>query len=93
MGVRMCWRAAGVSRAFDFCKAHPHAKVLVVCVELCSLTFQPNDFSKSNLIGASLFADGAACILVCGDDLTIDTKKQHLLFWQQALNGCQIQKM
>ncbi|UZM99324.1 hypothetical protein OL548_02700 [Lysinibacillus sp. MHQ-1] len=58
-----------------FCKAHPNAKVLVVCVELCSLTFQPNDFSKSNLIGASLFADGAACMLVCGDEIMIDTKK------------------
>ena len=52
-GLGCAGGAAGVSRAYDFCKAHPHAKVLVVCVELCSLTFQPNDFSKSNLIGAS----------------------------------------
>ena len=74
-GLGCAGGAAGVSRAYDFCQAHPQAKVLVVCVELCSLTFQPNDFSKSNLIGASLFADGAACILVCGDDVTIPTKK------------------
>lgn len=74
-GLGCAGGAAGVSRAYDFCKAHPNAKVLVVCVELCSLTFQPNDFSKSNLIGASLFADGAACILVCGDEIMIDTKK------------------
>ncbi|MBK3496079.1 type III polyketide synthase [Viridibacillus sp. YIM B01967] len=59
--------AAGISRANDYCIAHPAAKVLVVCVELCSLTFQANDFSKSNLIGTSLFGDGVACALVCGD--------------------------
>lgn len=75
-GLGCAGGAAGVSRAYDFCKAHPYAKVLVVCVELCSLTFQQNDFSKSNLIGASLFADGAACILVCGDDVAIHTKKR-----------------
>jgi len=67
--------AAGVSRAFDYCKAHPTAKVLVVAVELCSLTFQPNDYDKSNLIGASLFADGAACVLVCGDQVQLDTTR------------------
>ncbi|MEK5233724.1 3-oxoacyl-[acyl-carrier-protein] synthase III C-terminal domain-containing protein [Lysinibacillus sp. FSL K6-0232] len=74
-GLGCAGGAAGVSRAYDFCQAHPTAKVLVVCVELCSLTFQPNDISKSNLIGASLFADGAACILVCGDNATINTIK------------------
>ncbi len=74
-GLGCAGGAAGVSRAYDFCRAHPEAKVLVVCVELCSLTFQPNDFSKSNLIGASLFADGAACILVCGDEVNIAVKK------------------
>lgn len=66
---------AGVSRAFDYCKAHPTAKVLVVALELCSLTFQPNDYCKSNLIGASLFADGAACVLVCGDEADIQTTR------------------
>lgn len=62
--------AAGISRAFDYCLAHPMAKVLVVCVELCSLTFQKDDLSKSNLVGASLFADGASCVLVYGDEVS-----------------------
>ena len=74
-GLGCAGGAAGISRAFDYCKAHPSAKVLVVCVELCSLTFQPNDYSKSNLIGASLFADGAACVLVAGDEAKISYKK------------------
>ncbi len=75
-GLGCAGGAAGISRAFDFCKAHPKAKVLVVCVELCSLTFQPNDYSKSNLVGASLFSDGAACVLVCGDEVEVQTKKK-----------------
>ncbi|OEH92979.1 type III polyketide synthase [Bacillus solimangrovi] len=60
--------ASGLSRAMEYCKAYPEHNALVVCVELCSLTFQHGDTTKSNLIGTSLFADGAACTLICGDD-------------------------
>ncbi len=70
-GLGCAGGAAGISRAFDFCKAYPTAKVLVVCVELCSLTFQTEDIRKSNIIGASLFADGAAAVLICGDEAEI----------------------
>lgn len=71
-GLGCAGGAAGISRAYDYCKANPNAKVLVVCVELCSLTFQKDDYSKSNLVGTSLFADGAACALVCGDDVELE---------------------
>lgn len=64
--------ASGLSRAHDYCLAYPSAKVLVVSVELCSLTFQRKDQSKSNLVGTSLFADGAACALVVGDKLDMN---------------------
>lgn len=65
-GLGCAGGAAGISRAHDYCKAYPEAKVLVLCIELCSLTFQRSDTTKSNLIGTSLFADGAACVLVTG---------------------------
>lgn len=74
-GLGCAGGASGVSRAYDYCLAHPKEKVLVVCVELCSLTFQPNDYSKSNLVGASLFADGVSCLLVCGDEAEIHQSK------------------
>lgn len=74
-GLGCAGGAGGVSRAYDYCKAHPKAKVLVVCVELCSLTFQKDDYSKSNLVGTSLFADGAACVLVCGDEAELQQDK------------------
>jgi alkylresorcinol/alkylpyrone synthase len=68
-GLGCAGGAAGLSRAFEYCTAYPEALVLVLSVELCSLTFQRNDFSKSNLIGTSLFADGVACALVCGKEV------------------------
>ena len=74
-GLGCAGGAAGISRAFDYCKAYPKAKVLVVCIELCSLTFQKNDYSKSNLVGTSIFADGAACALVCGDQVELNQAK------------------
>jgi alkylresorcinol/alkylpyrone synthase len=49
--------------------------VLLVTVELCSLTFLRNDFSKSNFIGSSLFADGVAACIITGDNHTNQTKK------------------
>ncbi|WP_243290833.1 3-oxoacyl-[acyl-carrier-protein] synthase III C-terminal domain-containing protein [Bacillus sp. FJAT-47783] len=66
-GLGCAGGAVGLSRAFEYCQAYPDAKVLVLSVELCSLTFQHDDLSKSNLIGTSLFADGVACALVVGD--------------------------
>lgn len=66
-GLGCAGGAAGLARAYEYCRGDRKASVLVVSLELCSLTFQSDDMSKSNLIGTSLFADGAACVLVCGD--------------------------
>lgn len=71
-GLGCAGGAAGLSRAYEYCLAFPKAKVLVLSVELCSLTFQHHDLSKSNLIGTSLFADGIACIMICGDNCNLD---------------------
>jgi alkylresorcinol/alkylpyrone synthase len=65
---------AGYSKANILAKANPDAVVLLVAVELCSLTFLRNDFSKSNFIGSSLFADGVAACIVTGDNHTNKTK-------------------
>ncbi|TSB45640.1 type III polyketide synthase [Alkalicoccobacillus porphyridii] len=70
-GLGCAGGAAGLSRAFEYCLAHPEQNVLLVCVELCSLTFQHNDHSKSNLIGTSLFADGVACALIGGGESSL----------------------
>lgn len=74
-GLGCAGGAAGLSRAYEYCLAFPTANVLVLSVELCSLTFQKDDYSKSNLVGASLFADGIACALVAGKQSTIKVKQ------------------
>ncbi|WP_280770380.1 type III polyketide synthase [Salipaludibacillus daqingensis] len=68
-GLGCAGGAAGLSRAYDYCKAYPHAKVLVLCIEFCSLTFTRDDRSKSNIVGTSLFGDGVACALITGDQM------------------------
>ncbi|MCZ2257714.1 type III polyketide synthase [Sporosarcina sp. G11-34] len=70
-GLGCAGGAVGLSRAADYCLAYPKANVLVLSVELCSLTFQKDDYSKSNLVGASLFSDGIACALISGDESSI----------------------
>lgn len=65
-GLGCAGGASGLSRAYEYCRAYPDSVVLVIAVELCSLTFQHDDHSKSNLIGTSLFADGVACTCIAG---------------------------
>lgn len=77
-GLGCAGGASGLSRAFEYCKAFPKAKVLVLSVELCSLTFQKNDHSKSNLVGTSLFADGVACALLAGPEADLLLKNSDL---------------
>jgi alkylresorcinol/alkylpyrone synthase len=58
----------GLSRAQEYVRAFPKQRALLVTVELCSLTIQRNDRSKRNLVALSLFGDGAAAVLVSGDE-------------------------
>jgi len=59
--------AATISRAADFLRGKPDGVVLVLSVELCSLTLQPHDHSVANLISVGLFGDGAAAAVVVGE--------------------------
>ncbi|MGV3657652.1 MAG: type III polyketide synthase [Chitinophagaceae bacterium] len=53
--------------AHAFCKSDSSAKVLIVCTELCTLHFQ-REPTLDNVMSSLLFADGAAAVLVTGDD-------------------------
>jgi len=59
---------SGMAKANAMAKADPDAVVLLVAVELCSLTLIKNDYSKSNFIGSSLFSDGMAACIIKGDN-------------------------
>jgi alkylresorcinol/alkylpyrone synthase len=66
-GVGCAGGAVGLARAEDYLRGHPEETVLLLSVELCSLTFLPRDDSMIQLVGASLFGDGAAAVLLAGD--------------------------
>lgn len=64
LGCAAGLKAIGLSR--EIVASHPYAKVLIVCVELCTLHIQPSVERKA-LFGASFFGDGAsACIVGAG---------------------------
>ena len=54
----------GLARAAALAKAMPGARVLLLVVELCGLTFRRQDMGKSNIIASALFGDGAAAALI-----------------------------
>jgi alkylresorcinol/alkylpyrone synthase len=58
--------AMALARASEFVRAFPDKTVLVVSVELATLTFQRGDLSQANLISCVLFGDGAAAAVVTG---------------------------
>ena len=61
--------AMALGRAADYLKAHPGGNVLIIAVELPSLTFQRKDISQANLISSILFGDGAAAVVVSGKEV------------------------
>jgi len=67
-GLGCAGGAAGLSRALEYTTAMPGHAALLIAIELCGLTFLKDDYSKSNLIGTSLFSDGCAAALVVGDE-------------------------
>jgi alkylresorcinol/alkylpyrone synthase len=58
--------AMALARAWEFVRAFPGKTVLIVSVELPTLTFQRRDLSQANLISCVLFGDGAAAAVVTG---------------------------
>ena len=67
-GLGCAGGVAGLSMAAYELAGHRRSRALVFAAEFCSLTFLRDDFSKSNLVGTALFADGAAAALVSGDE-------------------------
>ena len=59
--------AAGIARTADYLQGHPDEAVILLAIELCSLTIQRDDLSLANLVASGLFGDGAAAVLMVGD--------------------------
>ncbi len=97
-GLGCAGGAAGLARAADYARAYPEKPVLLVGVELCGLTFVKGDCSKSNLVGTSLFADGAAAVLlgrgtgpeIQGSYSTTWPETEDVMGWDLVEGGLQV---
>lgn len=76
-GLGCAGGASSLARAMEIANAQPRATVLVVVVELCGLTFMRNDLTKSALIATSLFADGAAAVIIGGDESSFSHRAEY----------------
>ncbi|TYP94120.1 putative naringenin-chalcone synthase [Fodinibius salinus] len=64
LGFMGCFAAfPAMKMARSFCTSNPDARVLVVCLELCTLHLQDSD-NTDQLISASVFADGAGGMII-----------------------------
>jgi alkylresorcinol/alkylpyrone synthase len=94
--------AAGIARAADYVWAYPDQVAVILSVELCSLTLQREDMSMANLICSGLFGDGAAAVLVAGNECglsgpkILDTRSvfypetEQMMGWAVSENGFRI---
>ncbi len=59
---------SGLSLAARLAQGQPGMAVLLVVVELCTLSVRPEEATKANVVATALFGDGAAaCVLRAGE--------------------------
>lgn len=66
-GLGCAGGVAGLARAAELSRGLGGVPVLMVAVEICSVTFRQSDTRKSNIVASSIFGDGAAAVLVGGE--------------------------
>jgi alkylresorcinol/alkylpyrone synthase len=67
-GLGCAGGVSGLAKANAITKSNPDAVIILLGVELCSLTFRKNDLSKSNFVATSLFSDGITVCIILGDN-------------------------
>jgi predicted naringenin-chalcone synthase len=55
---------SGMIYAYNFLKANPNKRAVVIAVESPTATFQHDDFSMVNIVSAAIFGDGAASVIL-----------------------------
>ena len=79
-GLGCAGGVTGLSIASRLAQSRPGNVVLVVAVELCTLSFRLDELTKANIVATALFGDGAAaCILRTGDSgiAAVEMSGQH----------------
>lgn len=93
-----CYAAIHAMKMADaFCRMDKKANVLIVCTELCTLHFQKKQ-SMDNMTSSMLFSDGAAAMLVSGNNeqgglyidhfySTVSVKGKKDMVWDLSSSG------
>jgi predicted naringenin-chalcone synthase len=68
IGMGCAGAMPGLQRAFDFVKAYPDKKVLMIAVEICSACYYVDE-SLETVVGNAICGDGAAAVLVANHGL------------------------
>ncbi|MGI9464609.1 MAG: type III polyketide synthase [Aestuariivirgaceae bacterium] len=63
-GLGCAGGVTGLALASRLAAAEPGSNVLLVVIELCTLSFQYDELSKSNIVASALFGDGAAAAVI-----------------------------
>ena len=96
-----CYAAIHALKLADaICRADTKANVLIVCVEFCTLHFQ-NEYTPDNISSSLLFGDGAAAVLVTGNNDAEGMKIDHFyssvilknkqdMVWEMSSTGFQL---
>jgi len=86
-GLGCAGGTTGLALASKLARASPGAVVLLVVVELCTLSFRMEELTKADIVATALFGDGAAaCVVRCGEDgfASIEATAEHT--WPETLD-------
>jgi alkylresorcinol/alkylpyrone synthase len=101
-GLGCAGGAGALVRACDVLSARPAERALVVSVELGSLIFSQRAQTPTDLVGVALFGDGAAAVLLGGDETpeegirVVRTRthlfrdSRHLMGWRFTGDGMRL---
>jgi alkylresorcinol/alkylpyrone synthase len=94
--------AGGLIRAGELLEGRPKQRALVVSVELCGQVFALGARSPTDVVGAALFGDGAAAVLLSGDDVPgpgprieaahteLFEESKHIMGWDFTSDGMRL---
>lgn len=89
-GLGCAGGVSGLSTAQSIAAGRPGAKVLLVVVETCSLSFRSDRMQKADIVAAVLFADGAAAACISteapGAGQVISLGQGHQKTWPDTLD-------
>jgi alkylresorcinol/alkylpyrone synthase len=80
-GLGCAGGVSGLSVAETLARGRPGAKILMVAVECCTLSFRLDRLRKADIIATVLFGDGAAAVCLSTDETALRLGRGHQHQW------------